>query len=181
MLEFETVLSKGRNIRVHPTGYIQVDIVDGPFEVWVWHNSFSNDLVSIPPVVAFSSTLNFLVERGGVIWSTPTVVGEPNGYYKRITLNEHATSMGESGFGIKSNWFDERHTVTKFDGKFTFPVGQPRRIFGYTSDHSILVVRKEAQEFVSTHMLMAESINEIDLSRFQVSPKQLWDLLEQVF
>lgn len=181
MLEFETVLAKGRNIRLHPTGYIQVDLVDGPFEVWGWHSSFSNDLVSIPPVVAFTSRLDFLVERGSVIQSTPTVVSEPNGYYKRITLHENAASMGEGGFGIKSNWFDEHHTITKFGGKFTFPEGQTRRIFGYTSDHGILVVRKETREFVDTHMLMAESITEIDLSRFQVSPERLWGLLEQVF
>lgn len=181
MLEFETVLSKGRNIRLHPTGFIQVDIQDGPFEIWGWNHKLSNDMIGMPPVIAFSATLEVLVERGAMIHSTPTVVGAQNGYYKKVTLHENAAVMGESGFDITSNWIDETHTITRVGGKFTFPQGQPRRIFGYTHKDGILAIRKSPDEFVSTHMLIATSVNQIDLSRFQISPKRLWECLEEVF
>lgn len=181
MLEFETVLNKGRNIRLHPTGYIQVDLIDGPFEVWAWHSSFSNDLVSIPPVVSFSSMLDFLVERGRVIRSEPQVVPNTNGFYKPIILDKDVAAFGDSRYDIKLTWFDEAHNIDKFGGKFTIPANQACRLFGYLSDHSILVVRKNPDGFVGTRMLAATSVDNIDLSRFQVSPKRLWELLEQVF
>lgn len=186
-MEFEDVLSVGRNIRVHPNGFIQIDM-PGDHRLHVWCPSRISGYKASPhPIHNHSFSVASKVLYGRMVNHIVVDILPPGDVMDPLYTYTAYVSCKTSNEDTRLEQVDHNPVALRFK-RYEYVAGQEYYMaaelyhLSEPDPDTITLIRKVFTRDVPCRVLIPQGVEPMNsFTRYAVDPGHLWDVVAEVF